>query len=249
MRTLSRSRIISALFGAGLCLPIAALAQSQDAQSSQSTSQSSSVADAARQSREKKKNPSSSSKSRKVITDDDLDRGNFQPGQEGLNVGASPKLETGPPSERAVAAAEAADNASDQDAMREAAEQDAEIARLKVQVTEAERDLDLARRQLALDQDSYLANPDYAHDVAGKAKLGSEKQQIDDKQQEIERLKTRLAALEELKGHRRPARAHTAPPSQTETAPATEKPTQTEKPAEAEKPAQTEKPPSAIPRY
>ena len=243
MRTLNRSRMICALLGASLCLPMVALAQSQDTQSPQSTPQDSSVADAARQSREKKKNPSTSSKSRKVITDDDLDRGNFQPGQEGLNVGGSPKLETGPPNAQAVAAAEAADSAADKDALREATEQDAEIARLKVQVTEAERDLDLARRQLTLDQDTYLANPDYAHDTAGKAKLDAEKQHIDDKQQEIERLKTRLAALEELKGHRRPARAHVAPPSKTE------KPAEAEKPADTEKPAQTEKPPSATPRY
>jgi hypothetical protein len=232
MRTLSRSRIISALLGASVCVPIIALAQSQDTQSQQSSS----VADAARQSREKKKNPSTSSKSRKVITDDDLDRGNFQPGQEGLNVGGSPKLETGPPNAQAVAAAEAADSAADKDALREATEQDAEIARLKLQITEAERDLDLVRRQLTLDQDTYLANPDYAHDVAGKAKLGTEKQRIDDKQQEIDRLKPRLAALEELKGHRRPVRAQAAPPSQTETAPP------------AEKPAQPEKPPAARPR-
>jgi hypothetical protein len=232
MRTLSRSRIISALLGATVCVPIIALAQSQDTQSQQSSS----VADAARQSREKKKNPSTSSKSRKVITDDDLDRGNFQPGQEGLNVSGSPKLETGPPSAQAVAAAEAADSAADKDALREATEQDAEIARLKLQITEAERDLDLARRQLTLDQDTYLANPDYAHDVAGKAKLGTEKQRIDDKQQEIDRLKPRLAALEELKGHRRPVRAQAAAPSQTENAPP------------AEKPAQTEKPPTAPPR-
>ena len=246
MRTLNRSRMICALLGAGLCLPITALAQPQDTQSS---SQDSSVADAARQSREKKKNPSTSSKSRKVITDDDLDRGNFQPGQEGLNVGGSPKLETGPPNAQAVAAAEAADSAADKDALREATEQDAEIARLKVQVTEAERDLDLARRQLTLDQDTYLANPDYAHDTAGKAKLDAEKQHIDDKQQEIERLKTGLAALEELKGHRRPARAHVAPPSKTETSTPAQNPAPTDKPEQTEKPAQTEKPPSATPRY
>jgi len=35
--------------------------------------------------------------------------------------------------------------------------------------------------------------------VAGKAKLQDEKQQIDSKQQDIERLKTKLAAQEELK--------------------------------------------------
>ena len=231
MRTLNRSRIISALL-ATVCLPIIALAQSQDTQSPQSTS----LADAARQTRAKKKNPSSSSKSPKVITDDDLDRGNFQPGQEGLNVGAAAKLETGAPSARAVAAAEAADNAADQDALREATEQEGEIARLKLQITQAEQDLDLVRRQLTLDQDTYFANPDYEHDVAGKAKLGVEKQRIDDKQQDIERLKTRLAQLEELKGHRQPVRARAARPSRTETAPP------------VEKPAQTENPPSTPPR-
>jgi hypothetical protein len=212
MRTFSRSRIVAALLGAGICLPMAARAQSQEAQSRESTSQDSSVADAARRSRDKKKNPSTSSKSPKVITDDDLDRRNFQPGQEGLNVGAWPKLETEPPSAQAVAAAEAPDIAADQDAMKEAKEQETEIARLKLQIAAAEKDLDLAGRQLALDQDTYFANADYAHDVAGKAKLDGEKQQINDQQHDIERLKIRLAAVEEWKSHRKPVRTQTAPP-------------------------------------
>jgi hypothetical protein len=57
------------------------------------------------------------------------------------------------------------------------------------------------------------------HETAGKAKLDSEKQQINDKQQEIERLKTRLAALEELKSHRKPNRTQAPPPAQTEKPP------------------------------
>src|ERR1700693_5833135 len=68
----------------------------------QDQSQTDSVAEAARKAREKKK---AATKSPKVISDDDLDRRNFQPGQEGLNVGASPKLETEPPSPEAVAGA------------------------------------------------------------------------------------------------------------------------------------------------
>ena len=79
--------------------------------------------------------------------------------------------------------------------------------------------MELDRRQLSLDQDSYFSNPDYVHDTAGKAKLDSEKQQINDKQQEIERLKTRLAALEELKSHRKSNRTQAAPPPQTEKPP------------------------------
>src|SRR6267154_324727 len=188
MRLFTLPRTIAALLAVGVSLPIAALAQPQDAQSQQSGSQDSSVAEAARRSREKKKNPPNPAKSAKVITDDDLDKRNFPPGNEGLNVGSAPKLETQPPSAQAVAA--------------------------------AEKDLDLAKRQLALDQDSYFSNPDYSHDVAGKAKLQDEKQQIDSKQQDIERLKTKLAAMEELKGHRKPTRTQAAPP-QTQTPPST----------------------------
>ena len=183
--------------------------------SGQTQSQSDSVADAARKARDKKK---AASKSPKVITDDDLDKSNFKPGQEGLNVGGPPKLETAPPSEGAVAQAVATDEATEKEAAKKAAEEDAKIARLKLQVTQAEKDLDLAQRELALDQDAYLSKPDHANDTAGKAKLDDERQQISDKQQEIEKLKTQLAALEELKSQRKGS---------------------SQRPAEGEKPAPT----------
>lgn len=218
MRLFTLPRAIAALFAVAISLPITALAQSQDAQSQQSGSQDPSVADAARRSREKKKNASNPAKSPKVITDDDLDRRNFSPGNEGLNVGSAPKLETEPPSPQAVAAAEAADAAAEQQDEKDAADQDRQIAKLKLQTADAEKDLDLAKRQLALDQDSYFSNPDYSHDAAGKAKLQDEKQQIDDKQQETERLKAKLAALEELKSHRKPKRTRGAAPK-TEASP------------------------------
>ena len=212
-------RVILAFLSVAIGLPAAVRAQSQDA-SQQSSSQDSSVANAARRNREKKKNPSDSSKSPKVITDDDLDRKNFKPGQEGLNVGASPMMETQPPSAKAVAAAEAADEAPEK-AAKDAAEQDAKLEKLKLEITEAEKGLDLAQRQLALDQDSYLSNPDHVHDAGGKAKLNDEKQGISDRQQEIERLKLRLSTLEELKSRRKPVRTQAAPPPQTENAPGT----------------------------
>jgi hypothetical protein len=218
MRLFTLSRTIAPLLAVAVSLPIAALAQSPDAQSQQSGSQDSSVADAARRARERKKNPPNPAKSTKVITDDDLDKRNFPPRNEGLNVGSAPKLETQPPSAQAVAAAEAADASTEPQDAKDAAEQDRQIARLKSQIADAEKDLDLGKRQLALDQDSYFSNPDYSHDTAGKSKLEDEKQQIDAKQQEIERLKTKLAALEELKGHRKRSQAA---PSQTEKPPST----------------------------
>jgi hypothetical protein len=211
MRPLSPPRLIAMLLAAGVCLPIATQAQSQ-----QSGSQDSSVADAARRNRDQKKNSANSSK---VITDDDLDRHELKPGKGGFNVMAPPQLETEPPSAEAVAAAEAADNASGEEAQKEAVAQDADIAKLKVQITQGEKDLDVLRRQLALDQDSYLSKTDYAHDTAGKSNLDNEKQQINDRQEANERLKTRLAALEELKSHRKPARKKAAPAPQAENPP------------------------------
>jgi hypothetical protein len=216
MRLFSPLQVIAALLGAGVCLPVATLAQAQDAQAQQSTSSDASVAAAARRARDQKKN---SAKSSKVITDDDLDRHVFKPGQAGFNVMAPPQLETEPPSAEAVAAAEAADIASDEDSLKEAAAADSDIAKVKLQITDAEKDLDILRRQLALDQDSYFSKTDYAHDIAGKSNLDREKQQINDQQEEIERLKIRLAALEELKSRQKARRKKAAPPPQTENPP------------------------------
>jgi flagellar motility protein MotE (MotC chaperone) len=90
-----------------------------------------------------------------------------------------------------------------------AASDDPEITRLKDAIADAEKDADLARRDLALQQDTFFSNPDYEHDTAGKAKLAALQQQINDKQQDIDRMKTRLATLEELqkKKHAKPAAA------------------------------------------
>jgi hypothetical protein len=212
MRLFSPLRVIAVLLGAGVTLPIATLAQSRDAQAQQSASSDASVADAARRARDQKKN---AAKSSKIITDDELDRHEFKPGKAGFNVMAPPQLETEPPSAEAVAAAQAAD----EDAEKGAASQDADIASLKLKITLGEKDLDVSRRQLALDQDSYLSKTDYAHDTVGQSNLDSERQQINDKQAQIERLKTRLAALEELKSHRKATRKKATPPPQTENPP------------------------------
>lgn len=210
MSRLNSMRMMVALLSAGICLPAAVRAQD-------ASSQDTSVAEAARRNREKKKKDADAPKATRVITDDNLDRRNFTPGQEGVDVGATPKLETGPPSAAAVAEQEADDKAAEQ----EAADQDAEIGKLKLKLVDAQKDLDLAQRQFALDQDSYLSNPAYQNDRAGKAKLDDEKQQISDKQQDVERLKTRLAALEELKSKRKPRRKKAAPAAQTQSAPST----------------------------
>ncbi|GAC1700883.1 MAG: hypothetical protein NVS9B4_03140 [Candidatus Acidiferrum sp.] len=186
-----------------LAIPVAhAVAANQD------SSSSASMADAARHAREQSKN---STKPAKVITDDDLDaKKQVKPGQQGLTVDSTPKLETQPPSAEDVAAAkadEAAAKATD-------AKDTAEIKSLKELVAQAEKDLDLAKRALALQQDTYLSNPDHEHDVAGKATLDEMQQSINEKQEQVERLKTRLDAL--LKKH--PEKSP-APPTQSDRSP------------------------------
>ena len=178
------------------------IARAQDAQAPPDQS----VADAARQAREQKKN---ASKPSKVISDDDIDNKNIKPGAEGLNTGVAPILDSQPPSSAAVAGVEATDAAA------AAAEKnppvkagdDPEIARAKELVVEASAQLDLLKRSFALDQDTYFSRPSYTDDHQGKSKLDAEQSQIDDKQQEIDRLKAHVAELEDALKNKRPAPA------------------------------------------
>jgi hypothetical protein len=84
---------------------------------------------------------------------------------------------------------------------------DPEIARAKELVVEASAQLDLLKRSFALDQDTYFSRPSYTDDHQGKSKLDAEQSQIDDKQQEIDRLKAHVAELEDALKNKRPAPA------------------------------------------
>jgi type I restriction-modification system DNA methylase subunit len=176
---------------------VQAIARQNGQSEGQSTpdAQSQSIADAARRSREQAKN---ATKPSKVVTDDDLDKSNIKPGAQGLTVDAPAKLETQPPTPDAVAAAATATPSTTDPATAPAATDDPEIAKLKDSIADAEKDADLLRRELALQQDTYLSNPDHEHDRTGKAKVNGLQQQISDKQQDIDRLKTKLAAMQEL---------------------------------------------------
>jgi uncharacterized coiled-coil protein SlyX len=62
-----------------------------------------------------------------------------------------------------------------------------------------------------LEQDNVYSKPNYASDTAGKTKLDDLKRQVTDKQQTVDALKTRLAALLDSLGSTAPA-APAAPP-------------------------------------
>ena len=183
-----------ALLMACAVIPSRVNAQAQDV-----TQQNQSVADAARRNREQKKNLV---RRARVISDDDLDREYFRSGQEGLNVGSAPALQTAAPGASAVVAAESADAAAI--ASTEApvpnskeTKEDVEIDVVKARIAGEEIDLDLQRRALALNEDTVYSNPNYTDSHAGKAKLEAEQQRINEKQRQIEDLKGHLAALQE----------------------------------------------------
>jgi hypothetical protein len=173
VRFISLRVTFSAVLAAAL-LPAAALAQSQDSQS---------VAEAARRAREQKK---TAAKPARVVTDDDV-----KP--------AAPASSESTPSSGAQApsAADAANPPAGSSGAQEPKDEKSakEVAALKEEIKQALNDLDLLQRQLSLELDTYLSNPDSAHDTAGKAKVDGIKLQTVDKQQELDRLKARLAEL------------------------------------------------------
>jgi hypothetical protein len=202
-RCVSLRLAIAAIFAAAV-LPMTTLAKSQD-------SPAESVADAARRAREQKK--AAAKQPAPVITDDTLKQ-SAPPAQTANAPVPAQSPEAAPAPPRAPAAEPAADssgapgvsaaaapavkptpaaNAGDTD---QKAKDSAELAALKQQVADALKELELLQRELPLQQDTYLSNPDHSHDLAGKAKLDAILEQITDKQQAVDALKTQLAALQ-----------------------------------------------------
>ena len=204
---------------AAIALPLTAHGQSQD-------SQTESIADAARRAREQKK---AAAKPSHVVTDDNLKpasiaapEANSPATAPGQSSEAAPKptseSEPRPPADSSNApapdqstAAPAPPPATPEDAQKKANDT-AELTALKQQLAEAQKGLDLVQREFALQQDTYYSNPDHDKDIAGKAKLDDMKQQILDKQQVVEGLKTRVSALLESAGNTAPVPATGPPP-------------------------------------
>jgi hypothetical protein len=178
-RFISLRLAVSVVLASALLSP-AAFAQSQD-----------SVAEAARRAREKKK---TAAKPAKVVTDETLDvkKGDVQSAAaEQLRMPGTPETQAQPAPANAPSSAAPSEKKGAEDEKLAK-----ELAALKEQIKQAQSDLDLAQREQALQQDTYFSNPDYVHDTAGKAKLDAIKQLITDKQQELDRLKARLAELQ-----------------------------------------------------
>lgn len=193
-RTISLRLALPILIAAVL-LPLAAVGQSQD-------SQTQSVAEAARKARAQKK---PSAKPVPVITDDDLKPPT--PAEKAVEAATEAKAQAASATSASSAAAPSANagSASNGDDAEQKKKNAAQLQALQQQLADANKSLDLLQREFALQQETFLSNPDHAQDPAGQAKLDAMKQQIADKQQEVDTLKTRVAALQELAGTPAPA--------------------------------------------
>jgi hypothetical protein len=183
-------RLAVPLVLAATLLPATVFAQSQDSQS---------VAEAARRARAQKKN---TEKPPKVITDETLDvkKGDVQNATaEQPKIPGAPETQAqpaaGPANAQGGAPADASAAQPPKNASEDARAALKERVALKEKIKEAQTDLDLQQREYQLDQESYYSTPDYAKNTSGKEKLDAMKQQISDKQQELDQLKARLAAL------------------------------------------------------
>ena len=168
-------------FVAAAIVPVA-FSQSQDSQS---------VAEAARRAREKKKD---AAKPTKVITDETLD---VKKGDVQSAVAEEPKI-AGAEDAKTQAVPGTPANTAAKDDKREKLKKD--LTELKEQIKQSLMDLDLLQRENRLDQDAYYSQPNYGSDTAGKQKLDDEKQQISNKQEEVARLKAKLADLQREMG-------------------------------------------------
>ncbi len=156
------------------------------------SNQKESLGEAARKARQQKK---PAAKPVKVLTDDDLARPpqigppsvQDAKASEPRIPGETPAVEKQEPVPGAAARSETEERA---------AKLEADLKAAKEQLAEAEKGLNLLQREFDLRRDQYYSNPDFKSDKQGKAQLDSLQQQISVRQQEVERLKEKLAALE-----------------------------------------------------
>jgi hypothetical protein len=185
----SSLRLCLAVITTTTTLSLAPLGRSQD-------SGTQSVAEAARRTREEKK--AAAKQPAPVITNDTLKPAPSSD-QAGNMAVPGPAAQPAPgsssaPDQSAAPAGQPA-SAVNGEAADQKTKDSSEAAAMKLQLAEAQKALDLLQRDLALQQDTYISNPDHARDIAGKAKLDAMLQQIAGSQQTVDALKAQLAAL------------------------------------------------------
>jgi hypothetical protein len=144
-----------------------------------------SVADAARRSRQQKQD---AAKPAHVIDNDVIPSAPASASSSAPAASASNSATPAQPAADAAAKKTDGDSANDESKKKE-------IDALKQEIADKKASLNLVQRQLSLDQDTYLSNPDHERDKAGKEKLDSMQLDISQAQSELDVLLAKLAAL------------------------------------------------------
>jgi hypothetical protein len=147
-----------------------------------------SVADAARRARQQKQ---ASAKPSSVITNDTLAPA---PATAAPSSAATADAATAAP-QPAAEAPDSGEKKSRAETDDEAEQKKQEAAKLKEEIAQKQEQLRFLKSDLALKQDSFYSNPDHPHDADGKSRLDSMKSDIQQAQEELARLQTKLADL------------------------------------------------------
>jgi hypothetical protein len=177
-RTPLRTVALLTLASAALSLPLFA----QD-------SSTGSVAEAARNARAQKK---AAAKPATVITDDTL--------KPGSSTASSPAASADNTSASSTQGANASGNAQAAPAAgapseKEEKKKQAQIEALKQEVAAKQAELDLAQREMSLDNEAYYSKANYQSDKEGAAKLAAEQSTVNQKKDELAALNAKLADL------------------------------------------------------
>ena len=151
-----------------------------------------SVAEAAKRAREQKEQKKDTAKPTPVITNDTLAP---SPSTSPTNPPAgpeSPPADAGDKSASGAAAGAAKNSATD---AAEEAKRKEQLEALKKLIAEKQREVDLAQRELALEQDTYFSKPTYTADKNGKAKIDADQADINEKKAQLASLRAEFGAL------------------------------------------------------
>lgn len=167
-----------------------ATARAQDA--SQSGQQQDALALAARRAREQKKDEA---KAAKVWDNDNIPTA---PGSVSV-VGESNEdtsAQTSTESDQGQQQSPAPNEQAKPEEKKDKAAISSDLDAAKQQLASAKTDLDILQRKLALDNQMFYINPNYASDTAGAAALQDEQSQIDAKQQQIADIEKKVDDLQ-----------------------------------------------------
>jgi hypothetical protein len=178
-RTLLRTVALLGLAGAALSLPLFAQDSSTD-----------SVAEAARRARAQKK--AAAAKPAIVVTDDTLKpapaSGSSAPTSADTTSTSTPDANGAPAGAQAPPAVAAPSEAEEK-------KKQAQIEALKQEVAAKQAELDLAQREMTLDNEAYYSKPSYQDDKAGATKLAAEQATVNQEKEELAALNAKLADL------------------------------------------------------